>query len=1188
MYLKRLELHGFKSFANKTVLDFQPGITLVVGPNGSGKSNIADAVRWVLGEQSAKSLRGGKMEDVIFAGSDKRKSLGMAEVSLTIDNSSGSFPLDFNEITVTRRLYRSGESDYMINKVPCRLKDIHELFMDTGIGREGFSMIGQGRVEEILLARPEERRSILEDAAGIIKYRYRKKEAAKKLEETQTHLLRIEDLLLELRSQEEPLRLQAEEAKVYQVLKKELDTLEMGMITGEIRIARDKLQKLQEQLSVTQQELLAKKTGLISAQSQEETIRLALEEKSEALARLQEDIYQISIKIENLLGQKRSDEERSEALEEQAANLEKEDAALQEEWADLSTKWQARQEEGADIASRLALDRQSLEARQEELNQAERAGLTDRQVLASKEENHFDLLKQDSSWQNDAVRYQQDLLALDRQEQRLEETRLQGAKVIQAAEEKQSAIKSAQVELAQELETQQGLLENQKKIVLEVQAAYEQKQQANRQLAGQRSQALSKYKLIEEMEKEGQGYSQGVREILHRKGNEWVEAMLGTVAQNLRVDKEYEIAAEIALGGSAQYIITQTEKSAQEAMRWLKNYDKGRVTFLPLDTIRNKEIPKEGVPRGKGILGRLVDLVDFEDRFLPVMEFLLGRIWIADQLSNAVARAKETGFRYRIVTLDGQVVNAGGSLTGGSVRIGSSGFISRRRQLEELEHDIRKLSQELVKGESEEETLLAQLNSAKEEQTQIQSRLEQIRLEQVARENELRFNQENLERSQKELKMMNWQQEEVDSERVRLTGIMAEIAQKREALAETIKVNEEEIRQLKQKLQEFEGHRSQRQNELTELRIQVAASEERLNAFEKEGQFLKDRMDQLQRMRQSQKENAALCRQRAKQHLKNAGQYLNEINQLQADIEQKEAVKANRQKERQALQEQVASLDENQRLLAEEVAQSEDSLRQMQIQEGRYLANLEEWGQRIQEQFGISWEEAVDSTPPIAERRKAQQQIKSLREQLGNMPQVNLGAVEEYDRLVERLSFLNDQTKDLVAAKADLEQVIQNMDQIVSKKFKETFDQINTCFNQVFQRLFDGGRANLYLTQPENLLETGVDIMAQPPGKKPQHLSLLSGGEKALTAISLLLAMLQVRPSPFSILDEIESNLDEANVDRFAALIKEYCQAGGQFIVITHRRGTMEVGDVIYGVSAEEGSGISRVISVCVTERKEG
>jgi len=1180
VYLKRLELHGFKSFADKTVLEFQPGVTLVVGPNGSGKSNITDAIRWVLGEQSAKSLRGGKMEDVIFAGSEKRKSLGMAEVSLTIDNSSGTFPLDFNEITVTRRLYRSGESDYLINKVPCRLKDVHELFMDTGVGREGFSMIGQGRVEEILMARPEERRAILEDAAGIIKYRYRKKEAAKKLDETQQHLLRIEDLLLELRSQEGPLAQQAKEARQYQMIKKELDQLEMGMITGEIRIAREKLLQLQTELEQVQQELLSQKTGFVSVRSQEEGIRLEMDRLSEQLGRLQALIYEQSLQAEKMDSENRSDEEKSASLEAQATGLEQEKENLQAEWNDLSGQWKARQNEGADLALKLNHDREILEA--EEKNEKEIADtvLQDRQALAAGEEAHFDLLRQESFVQNEIVRCSQDLLAMNRQQERLDESRQAAAEAAEKAREKQLALEQQQSGLESRISEEMARLAEQESLRQQDKTAYEQAQQANRLLAGERGQALSKYKLFEEMEKEGQGYAQGVREILRRRDKDWIDGILGTVAQNLRVDKEYEVAVEVALGGAAQNVITETEKNAQAAISWLKNYNKGRVTFLPLDTIKPKSGAMTDAPKGKGILGRMVDLVDFEDRFLPVMEFLLGRVWVVDDLSHAVARAKEIGFRYRLVTLDGQVVNAGGSLTGGSVRVNADGFISRRRQLAELDQEIRRLSQRILQGEGEEEVLLQKLNQQKEALVQSQDQLQQWKQELAGIASSLRHQEEAIQRCVKELQTMDWQQEETDEARVRLTGSLNEHSQRKEAIIQALAESSGRIDGLKQRIQTADTQRMARQQNLTELRIQVAASTERLNSFDHEGSFLKDRMDQLQRMMASQHENAVLCRQKARQHFGALQSRKREAEALLAEIVRLEEEKAFCQEKRQGLQQKVMDLDENQRKISAEIQSREDRLRQMQIQESRFQANLEEWGQRLSEQFGLSWEEALDTIEPVQERRKAQLRIKELREEIGAMKQVNLGAVEEYDRLVERLTFLTNQTEDLVKAKADLEQVIQKMDALVASKFKETFEQINERFNLVFQRLFDGGRASLYLTLPDNMLETGVDIMAQPPGKKPQHLSLLSGGEKALTAISLLLAMLQVRPSPFSILDEIESNLDDANVDRFAALIKEYSHAGSQFIVITHRRGTMEVGDVIYGVAAEEVSGVSRILSV--------
>ncbi|MCL1805246.1 MAG: chromosome segregation protein SMC [Clostridiales bacterium] len=1185
MFLKRLDLYGFKSFADKTSFEFQPGVTLVVGPNGSGKSNIADAIRWVLGEQSAKTLRGGKMEDVIFAGSEKRKSLGMAEVSLTIDNTSGGFPLEFQEITITRRLYRSGESEYLINKVPCRLRDIHEMFMDTGIGREGFSMIGQGRVEEILLARPDEKRMILEDAAGIIKYRYRKRDAAKKLEETGQHLLRIEDLLLELRSQEEPLARQAEEARVYRQLKEELDGLEIGMMVGEIRQAGERLVSLRREMAELQEEILARRTGFLTAQGQEESIRLALDRLGEQVNGLQEEIYKNSLDKEKMDNELRAETERSQEMEKQARELAEGAEKLEAEWRELSEQWQSRREQEASLAEQVNRARLLVEEEEAQQKEAEEAGLAKRAALEAGEEDHFELLRKDSGLQNQEVSYQEQLTSASRQkdrlretEQKLDEDRRKAAETITSLEARRT------LRLAETAQTEKRIQEG----VAAAEVSGERlrlKQQDNRALAGERGQALSRYKMLEEMEKEGQGYAQGVREVLQRRSKERLPGIIGTVAQSLRVDKEYELAVEIALGGQAQNVITETERSAQDAIRWLKNFDKGRVTFLPLDTIKARPVSDSSKPRGKGVIGRLADLVDFEDRLLPVMEFLLGRIWLVDELPNAVARARESGFQYRMVTLDGQIVGTGGTMTGGSARFSGERFISRRRQLEELDRDIRQTSRELVAGEEEEKELGELWDKAREELEELRERQRQSSLAMAALENDIDHSRQEERRLAEEREMMDRRQEEEELEKARVAALLQGLGLEREHVAGDIEANRRGMEALKQEIQELDSRRAHRQSRLTELRIQLAGDEEKMNSFDEGGRFIQNRMEQVRSLIASQKENSALSMSRSRQYRQSAEQSAREIQVMVGKLLSLEQEKKAAQDKRQELQAQAADLDESQKAAGEEIEKKQERRQHLQVQEGRLEANLEEWKGRLAEQFGLDTDIALETVQPVQEKRKGQQRVKELREELESMPEVNLAAMREYDELVERLAFMSGQTDDLRQAKADLESVISDMDALVAGKFKETFDDVNEQFNIIFQRLFAGGRASLVLTQPDNLLETGVDIIAQPPGKKLQHLSLLSGGEKALSAISLLMAMLRVRPSPFSILDEIESNLDDANVDRFAGLIREYRESGSQFIIITHRRGTMVAGDVIYGISAQEFSGVSKVLSVRLEDK---
>ena len=704
-------------------------------------------------------------------------------------------------------------------------------------------------------------------------------------------------------------------------------------------------------------------------------------------------------------------------------------------------------------------------------------------------------------------------------------------------------------------------------------------------MAADRGQALSKYKLLEDMEKEGQGYAQGVREILQRRSRDRLPGIIGTAAQSIRVDKEYELAVETALGGQAQNIITETERSAQDAIRWLKSFDKGRVTFLPLDTIRNRPVNESAEPKGKGVIGRLADLVDFEDRLLPAMEFLLGRIWLVDELPNAVARARESGFQHRMVTLDGQMVNVGGSLTGGSVRLSGGGLISRRRQLSELDRDIRQMSRQLAEGEEEEQALRELWEASAASLEDRKESLRQSKLAFAALENDLVHCRQEEQRLMQEQEMMNRQQEEEELEKDRIAALLDGIRLERQRLTQDIAENRTTAETSAREMQTLQRQRATRQSLLTDLRIQLAGDKEKLNSFANEGSFIRESMEQVKSMAASQRENSALCMSRSRQHRQAAQKSRLEIQAVDEKLLRLEEERKQAQDKRSELQREAVSLDENQRSASEEIEKNQERYQQLLVQESRFQANLEDWKKSLNERFALDWETALEAVQPVRDRRRGQQRVKELREELDAIPEVNLAAVADYEKLEARLAFLTEQTQDLIRGKADLEAVIREMDELVADKFKETFDEVNLQFNTVFQRLFGGGRASLVLTQPDNLLETGVDVIAQPPGKKLQHLSLLSGGEKALSAISLLMAMLRVRPSPFSILDEIESNLDDANVDRFAELVKEYRDGGSQFIIITHRRGTMTAGDVIYGISAQEFSGVSKVISVRLEEQ---
>jgi chromosome segregation protein len=656
------------------------------------------------------------------------------------------------------------------------------------------------------------------------------------------------------------------------------------------------------------------------------------------------------------------------------------------------------------------------------------------------------------------------------------------------------------------------------------------------------------------------------------------------VAQAIRIPKEYELAVEVALGGGAQNLISETERAAQEAIRWLKTHDKGRVTFLPMDTVKASLLPKEGLPRGKGVIGRLSDLIDFEDRFLGIFEFLLGRVWLTEDLSLAVARAREIHFRWRLVTLDGQLVNAGGSLTGGSMKANPTGILGRRRQLEELDGLIRKMSDDLLKGEILEETARDNVSEALSMSAQAREEIQEIKLKYVHVQGLYQQKLDLLARLDQEQKDLTMQKHETAGAQGEMNQALRMIEEARAQLSIQIEQMDQEILRVRKLIQVRETERPVKQEQLTELRIEAATIEEKLNAFDRENADRRQRIERIRDKLAAQKGNIELLQKRGKgilEHLESMTQEKTALVHVLSELEDK---KTTFQVRKTALQEQTMALDEDQKKAHRQIQQKEEQLHQLEIQKSRHAVSLEEISKRIT-LFGMTLDEAAEAVPPVGERRAAQERIHRIRQEMEGMDQVNLGAVEEYGRLLERLDFMRTQILDLRSARTELRQVIEEMDRLVIKRFKETFDQVNESFNQLFVTLFEGGRARLSLTQPDRLLETGVDILAQPPGKKHEHLSLLSGGEKALTAIALLLAMLKIRPSPFCVLDEIESSLDESNVVRFGKMLKLF--AGQcQFIAITHRKGTMEIGDILYGVTVEESTGVSKLVSVRVEDAR--
>ena len=1177
MYLKRLEVQGFKSFADKTRLEFKPGIILVVGPNGSGKSNIADAIRWVLGEQSIKSLRGDKMEDVIFAGSEQRRSLGMAEVSLTIDNSSGFFPLEYNEITVTRRLYRSGESDFLINRVPCRLRDIHELFMDTGIGREGFSIIGQGKIDEVLSVRPEVKRSLLEEAAGIVKYRYKKRDAVKKLEETENSLVRLNDIIGELTVQEGPLAEQADKATEYKSKKTELDSLEIGLIVEENEKCRGKLEKVKENLRKLELELEEVKAHYHQVQSSEEEYKLELQKKDERLAFYQEKIYQENLLLEKNESEKKLIRERTANSNIKAEQLAKEWELLQRDKELLEQELNQHRSQEDSLLKELAEGETKLHSYEALLAEDNKQESTERIKLEELKNRHFELLQEEAEIHNGISGLKQRIESLQKQKEQFSTREVQIKVEISQVFEKLSSLEKEAEDNSLTLMNLKKQLVSKDKQYLQEREQLQEQQQKNFTLKEEINHLRSRHQLLSEMEKEGQGYGHAVREILQLQAKKQIEGIIGTVAQIIQVPAEYETAVEVVLGGSLQHIVTENEKVAQQAIAWLKQQKLGRVTFLPLDTVKGSG-QSGAIPVGKGVIGRLSDLIHYEDRYKGIMGYLLGRTWVVQDLAVAVEKGKETGFRWRLVTLDGETVNPGGSLTGGSVKVNNSSILGRKRNIEVLAKRIEKLEAIYTDGQKKEMELAESVQDTRRQWEEAKEKLQGLRLREVEVSSVLDRWRADKGRQESEIENLRLEIDEAGNETEQLFKSVEKYEQEKLALQDRITLCLAEIEKLQQGLEKWQLEKLQKNEALTQLRIEAATGAAKLATYRKEEHYYLKRLSQLAQSEQEKQDESENIKQKEVELTQAYATVEEQIAQSLCLLQDLESHLQEMRQGKENVKESINELTQEVKKYNSLLREKEEKQHQGQLQQSKLETAWEAGERRLQEQYKLTIEEALTRGKLLENRQKTLDRLTWLKLEVDKLGEVNLGAIEEYSRLKERLDFLSVQVKDMSEAKDRLEVVIKEMDLIMARKFKETFGLVNEAFKVVFVQLFGGGKAELVLSEPDNPLETGVEIVAQPPGKKTENLSLLSGGERALTAIALLMAMLKVRPSPFCVLDEIESHLDEANVQRFAELLRSFAEEM-QFIVISHRKGTMEAAHVLYGVTMEE-TGVSRLVSV--------
>lgn len=1184
MFLKRLDVIGFKSFAERITVDFVPGVTAVVGPNGSGKSNITDAIRWVLGEQSAKSLRGAKMEDVIFAGSDSRRAQNFAEVTLTLDNADQGLPIEYSEVSVTRRVYRTGDSEYLINKQTCRLKDIVDLFMDSGLGREAFSIISQGRVEEILNSKAEERRTIFEEAAGVLKYKTRKKKAEGKLSETQDNLNRVNDILHELETQVEPLKIQASIAKDYLQQKEELEKIEVALTVYEIEDLHSKWEQLSRQLELHTEDEMKLSAVIQSKEAKVEELKDHIAAIDESVNDLQDVLLHASEELEKLEG-------RKEVLKERKKNASQNKDQLHGNMKELTMKiaeLKEQKEKHSALRGKVKAEAGKLQkALKEKQEQLKLFSENTEEKIESLKSDYIEVLNRQAASRNELQNIDQQLSQQGQRSSRLEMDNEKFIADRKKNEEKKQKIQSNLENLQKELENQVHLFRNEDRKLESLKNNYQKQEKTLYQAYQYLQQAKSRQEMLEEMEEDFSGFFQGVKEVLKARGSK-LQGIEGAIAELIQVPKEYETAIETALGGAMQHIIVQDEQDGRSAIQFLKKNSYGRATFLPLSVIKGKKLnttQMQSVQGHPAFIGEAASLIQFEERHQPAIENLLGNVVIARDLKGANELAKLLQYRVRLVTIEGDVVNPGGSMTGGAVKQKSTSILSRKGELEELKSRITDMESKTANLEKQVKLQKSEIQKQDLHIEQLRKTGEELRLMEQKVKGEL------LE-AEFEEKSINERLSLYDMDKAQFSQDIERLLARKSELSVVLDQQQKQIANLDQEIKALTERKNTQQtsketvvSEINELKISFASKSEQLNHAEDKLAAINSELAVTQEKLKTVNEDLELLSSEmtnsssGEQHLEEAAQQ-----KLKEKNETLELI-ASRRNERLKLQASLEDLELEVKELKRQHKGLIGVLKDEEVKQNRLDVELENRLNHLREEYLLSFEAAKEEYPLQIEIEEARKRVKLIKLAIEELGAVNLGAIEEYERVSERYEFLLEQKTDLQEAKDTLFQVIDEMDVEMKRRFEETFEGIRLHFESVFQSLFGGGRADLRLTQPEDLLNTGVEIVAQPPGKKLQNLGLLSGGERALTAIALLFSILKVRPVPFCILDEVEAALDEANVQRFSQYLKRY-SAETQFIVITHRKGTMEEADVLYGVTMQE-SGVSKLVSVRLEETRE-
>lgn len=1174
MYFKRIEMHGFKSFAEPVVIDFHEGVTCIVGPNGSGKSNISDAIRWVLGEQSPKMLRGGKMEEVIFAGTASRKSRGMAEVTLVIDNSTGILDIDYNEVAITRRMYRSGESEYLINNNQCRLRDIKELIMDTGIGVDGYSIIGQGKIADIVSNKPESRREIFEEAAGVVMYKSKKAEAERKLEASNANLERVSDIVSEIEGRIDGLREDSAKAKEYLELRERYQDLEINITLKNIEkleTANDSIRGDARELTASIEKLGTRKQtldGEISEERQknERLEQLGNESNSALIAKIDE--------LNQITNKSQLDGERLRAMERDAARI-------NGEIAELESKLETEQENGEtlsqkqeEIRVRLTNEEQRLQEKIQGYNEITARVLAQSEQVEEQRNEMFSLHSRAVSKRSEAASMESYRTSLQkRKEQLLAEgaEQEQSTRAFEADQKKDLAEQEAAAARAQRIASAMEQLKQERADLMRVISEEAKKLDDTRIRV---SQLAARKKTIEEMEHNYEGYNGAVRFVM-KAGMPGIEGVVGDL---MKAPAGYETALETALGGAMQNIVCQKDGHAKEAIRSLKANKAGRLTFLPMESVKGGGVTVPGqVRQHAGYLGIGAELAEFAPQYQGIFNYLLGRVAVVDNMDSAIALSKIAGNGIRFVTLDGEIINAGGAITGGRYKNASANLLARKSEIAALAEQVETLQQAYQKGmhqnqerQARQEEISDQLQKMEEERRQKELEISALQAKIAAQRQNFRDVEQAGTKREKEL--LSIEHDSADMEKM-LDELLREIERSEAGHREA----ETQLTQTMQALELLKTEAAEASEEITKARIakqdqenQFSASEELLRRVCAAAEELRGQIAEREtRLADMDKEKHEILFS-----ADNSEELFQKCSSEKAELED---YIARLNTEKASLTAALNAKTDEQAALGETLRAYQDQKYQQEIRLAKNETQLDTLKEKLWDEFEISYAQAMTFKKEEFVMSTATKESREIKNRIRELGDVNVGAIKEYEQVSERYGFLTEQRADILEAMQELQTIIGDMDRTIRTKFKENFDQVVIHFEEIFKELFGGGQAELRLDDENHPLEAGIEIIAQPPGKKLQNINLMSGGEKTMTAIALMFAVLKTKPTPFCILDEVEAALDDANIDRFANYLKNFHEI--QFAVVTHQKATMEHADVLYGVTMPE-QGISKVISL--------